>query len=138
MALSKSVTIPGFNYPATYFRIDKIERLDQLTNEAVFLVRVYKDQATAAASGAQGWYHGGNVKVTGANFTTYFSRAALAASGNSVHAQAYQFIKDYVAAKKVVAPAMPTTAQVALLALNEVMIANDFMGWQMYDGMVDA
>lgn len=123
MAFNKPTIIPGYGAPVCYFRIDKVE-VDQLVQEATFLIRAYKDAATAADPAGQGYHHSGLVKVqSGATFTTYFSRAALAAAGKSVHAQAYQLIKDYNAGV--------TAAQ------QNVRIANDFGGAAFFKDATD-
>ena len=135
MAFQKQVIIPGFNATVNYHRIERIDRMDNLVKEAVFKLNSYTDQTTAKASNVGGYFHSGVIIVRGETFDTYFSRAALAASNNSVHGQAYQLIKDLIAAKNTTTP---TDAQKVLIQYGQVDVNNSFGGLALFQGATDA
>ena len=134
MALLKQTTIPGLNIPVSYFRVERIHRIDELAKEAVFRLHCYTDQTHAKTSTTGGFYHGGSITVRNVVFDAYFSRNALHQTKNSVHGQVYQLIKDVIAAKAATAP---TDLQRQLASYGQVDIDNDFGGTDFFKDAID-
>lgn len=96
MALSKQVPLPGSSWAFNHFKIGKIVNLDEDAKDAKLWIFGYGDKDDLRG------VHAGVMDFRGAAFDRYFSRDALVAAatrGKSIHAVAYQAIRDWCAAE---------------------------------------